>query len=284
MNTKALKLKIARTAGFCFGVKRAIELAENTRPRKRRIFTLGPLIHNPQEVERLETKGIKTIRKIGSQKDITLIIRTHGIPSGYKEKLEKKEIRIVDATCPFVKRAQDIVKKLKKEKYQVIIVGEKTHPEVAALVSYGGKDCRVVENIQEIKKLKLKHNVGVISQTTQIPKKFEEIIELIKLTRPRLKVFNTICRATVDRQAEAEELAGRSDVMIIVGGKNSGNTRRLYDISDKVAPTHLVETASEVKSSWFKGKKSVGITAGASTPDWIIEEVKNKIENIYAGL
>lgn len=270
-------IKIAETAGFCFGVRRAIELAENTKDGKGGIYTLGPLIHNPQEVRRLEKKGIRTIQNISGKKDITLIIRTHGIPSGYKEKLKQKKLKVVDATCPFVKRAQDIVKKLKKDNFQVIIVGEKTHPEVVALVSYGGGKCRVIEDKSGIESCKLAQNVGVLSQTTQIPDKFDEVIKLLKKKRPNLKVFNTICRATVARQAEAKELAKKSDVMIIAGGKNSGNTRRLFDISNKYTPTHLVETAGELKKNWFTGKKRVGITAGASTPDWIINEVKEKI-------
>ncbi|MHB9155183.1 MAG: 4-hydroxy-3-methylbut-2-enyl diphosphate reductase [Endomicrobiales bacterium] len=277
MNTKII---IAKSAGFCFGVRRAITLAEKTAGRKRTIYTLGPLIHNPQEVQRLARRGIKLIKDPARLKEGTLILRTHGIPAAVRRRLETKKVRLVDATCPFVKRAQDIVQELTEDDVQVVIVGEKTHPEVVALVSYGRGKCRVVEKPSDARKLKLEGRVFVVSQTTQTPENFKTIARYLKNTHANVSTFNTICRATIDRQNAASRLARRVEAMIVVGGKNSGNTRRLAQICRARARTHHIETAAELKAAWFKGVRRIGLTAGASTPDWIIQEVKGTIEGI----
>jgi 4-hydroxy-3-methylbut-2-enyl diphosphate reductase len=274
------KIKVAKTAGVCFGVKRAIELAEKTAKGKTKVYTLGPLIHNPQEVNRLSKNGIKSIKSPWRLKNETLILRTHGIPLAFKKKLEMKKLHLVDAACPFVKRAQDIVRKLTQENYQVIIIGDKIHPEVTALVSYGLGKCEVVERKSDINKIKLEKKVGIVSQTTQSKKNFDEIITVLKKKRPDIKIFNTICKATVDRQTEASNVARSVDLMIVVGGKNSGNTRRLYEICRGYTKTYHIETAKEIKPAWFKNAETVGLTAGASTPDWIIKDVENKIKYI----
>jgi 4-hydroxy-3-methylbut-2-enyl diphosphate reductase len=280
-NTKSMpKVVIAKSAGFCFGVRRAITLAEKTAQNKKGIYTLGPLIHNPQEVKRLEKNGVKSIADPRRLKDATLIIRTHGIPAPLMEKLQRQKLTIVDATCPFVKRAQDIVKRLHSEGCQVVIVGERTHPEVVALVSYGGPSCSVVESTAGLRTIKLLDKVGIVSQTTQTPDNFTTVLGAIKKARPGVKVFNTICRATMDRQTEAKSLAKRMDVMVVVGGKNSGNTRRLAEICGAYTRTYPIETAMELKNAWFHGARKIGITAGASTPDWIIKKVKDTIISI----
>jgi len=272
-----MKIIIADKAGFCFGVRRAVSIAEESVAKRKEIYTFGPLIHNPQEIVRLESIGVKTLDKPNSKKGSVLVIRTHGIPDGLAEKIKAKGVKLVDATCPFVKRAQEIVKDLSDKGYQVIIAGDREHPEVKALTSYGGKFCRVVENAAEVKKIKLKDKIGVISQTTQDPYNFKEIVECIKKHSPSAKTHNTICRATIDRQESARKLAKKVDLLIVVGGKNSGNTRRLYEIASEIVKTKWIETQNEIKPQWFVGVKTVGITAGASTPHWIIEEVKNKI-------
>ncbi len=272
-----MKIKIARTAGFCFGVRRAIDLADKTLKANKKIYTLGPLIHNPQEVKRLERKGIKPVKSPGKLKGVTLILRTHGIPSGLRKDLERKDLTLVDAACPFVKRAQKIVKELAGTARQIIIVGERTHPEVVALVSYGKGKCAVVENKKDLKKLKLADEVSVLSQTTQARENFKGIVAELKHCGVKVKAYDTICRATIDRQSEASRLAKEVDVMIVVGGKNSGNTRRLYQICRRYTKTYLIETAGQLKKSWFKEKGTAGITAGASTPDWIVKEVTKKI-------
>jgi (E)-4-hydroxy-3-methyl-but-2-enyl pyrophosphate reductase len=205
-------------------------------------------------------------------------LRTHGIPHGLKEKLKYQNLDIVDATCPFVKKAQDIVEKLATARKKILIVGEKKHPEIKALVSYGGSRCYVVEKASDLKKIDLSGNICVVSQTTQSPKNFNNFVSTIKKINPRAAIYNTICKATIDRQTAAKELSRKVEVMIVVGGKNSGNTKRLAQICSKCTKTYYVETASEIKKDWFNGVDKIGISAGASTPDWIIKEVRKKIE------
>ena len=275
-----MKILVADSSGFCFGVKRAIDLAEEIAGKSKEVYTFGPLIHNPQEVARLEKENIKVVEDYSQIEKGVLVLRTHGIPLGIYESLSKKEnIKIVDATCPFVKRAQDIVKKLSDHSEQIVIVGEKTHPEVVALVSYGKGKCLVVEDKKDIKNVKKTDIIYVVSQTTQSPKKFDKIVnEIEKISK--VEVFNTICKATFDRQSAAEKLAKEADVMIVIGGKNSGNTTRLYQICSAITKTYHIENVDEIEKSWFDNVKEVGITAGASTPDWIIENIKRRIKEV----
>ncbi|GMO65622.1 MAG: 4-hydroxy-3-methylbut-2-enyl diphosphate reductase [Endomicrobiia bacterium] len=280
-----LKIKIANNAGFCFGVKRAINLAEKTADKERKVYTLGPIIHNPQEVKRLEKKRIKILTDINKIKNGSIILRTHGIPFNLHKKLIKnKDINIIDATCPFVKRAQIIMKQLStdlnsKDKI-VIIVGERVHPEVIALMSYSNNGrCVVIENVVEAQNFKFIGDLNIVSQTTQTPENFENIVEILK-KQHGVKVYNTICKATFDRQKSAEKLAKNVDLMIVVGGKNSGNTTRLTQICSANTNTYHIETVGSIKEEWFKDIDSVGLTAGASTPDWIIKEVEEKVKEI----
>lgn len=275
-----MKIKIAKTAGFCFGVRRAIDLALATVKGKKQVYTLGPLIHNPQEVKRLAQKGIKPVTTPGRLKKATLILRTHGIPSTLRKTLEKKDLTLVDAACPFVKRAQAIVKELAGTARQIIIVGEKVHPEVVALVSYGNGKCVVAENAGDLKKIKFAGRVSVLSQTTQTHENYKSVIAGLRKRGVKVSSFDTICRATIDRQSEASRLAKKVDAMVVVGGKNSGNTRRLCEIGKKFTRAYHIETAGQLKKSWFKGTGTVGITAGASTPDWIVRQVKDRIKQL----
>ncbi len=275
-----MEIKVADSSGFCFGVKRAIDLAEQIAEINKEVYTFGPIIHNPQEVERLERKNIKVIEDFSKIEKGVLVLRTHGIPLDVYNKLsEKKNIKLIDAACPFVKRVQDIVKELSTDKKteQIVIVGEKNHPEVVAAVSYGNGKCLVVEDKKDIKNVKKTDIIYIVSQTTQSRKKFDEIVkEIAKISK--VKVFNTICQATFDRQSAAEKLAKEADVMIVIGGKNSGNTTRLYQICSAITKTYHVENVDEIKKFWFDNVKKAGITAGASTPGWIIEKIKTKIE------
>ncbi|MDR1511846.1 MAG: 4-hydroxy-3-methylbut-2-enyl diphosphate reductase [Endomicrobium sp.] len=280
-----LKIRIANSSGFCFGVKRAVNLAEEAVEKGRKVYALGPIIHNPQEVERLKKKRIKILADINKIESGFIVLRTHGIPLNIHKKLIKnKNISIIDATCPFVKRAQIIIKQLStginfKNKI-VIIVGEKIHPEVVALMSYGksGK-CVVVENEMEARNFKGHGDLNIVSQTTQAPENFENIVEILK-KQHKVKVHNTICKATFDRQRSAEKLAKSVDLMIVIGGKNSGNTTRLAQICSTNTNTYHIETVNGIKEKWLKNIGSVGLTAGASTPDWIIKEVEKKIKEI----
>jgi 4-hydroxy-3-methylbut-2-enyl diphosphate reductase len=282
-----LRIKIAENAGFCFGVRRAINLAEKAVGKKSKVYTLGPVIHNPQEVKRLEKKGVKTLKDPEKVKSGSIILRTHGIPFNLHKRLEgNKNINVIDAACPFVKRAQNTVKRLSldiksKDKKTIIVVGEKTHPEVVALVSYGNGKCIVVENIKEAQKFRGIGDLNIVSQTTQTPENFNNIVRVLK-KRYKTKVYNTICKATLDRQKAAEKLAKSVDLMIVIGGKNSGNTTRLAQICSGKTKTHHIETACSIKENWFKNINSVGLAAGASTPDWIIKEIEMKIKEVGA--
>lgn len=277
-----VKITIAESAGFCFGVKRAIDLVQDIASKNDKVYTFGPLIHNPQEIQRLEKENIKVVEDFSKIEKGVLVLRTHGIQLNIYEKLlMKKNIKLVDATCPFVKRAQDIVKELSKDinTKQIIIVGEKRHPEVVALVSYGKEKCLIVEDKKDVKNVKKTDIIYVVSQTTQSPRNFDRIVEEISKIS-KVKVFNTICRATFDRQSSAKKLAKEVDVMIVIGGKNSGNTTRLYQICSNITKTYHIETVDEIEKSWFKNMDKIGITAGASTPDWIINNIERRIEEL----
>ena len=286
-----VEIIVAPNAGFCFGVKRAVKLAEEASSLTRegvRVYTLGPIIHNPQEVGRLASKGVKPLEDEELREGDAVIIRSHGIPPEKERELRKKGLRVIDATCPYVKAVHEAVCKLSEEGYFVVLVGEKNHPEVVGTLGYlrecGGKGI-VVENLEELEEAYRHERIGVVSQTTQNERFFKEVVGELALWVKELKVINTICNATSVRQEDVYRIAPNVDVMIIVGGKNSGNTRRLYNISKSLNPnSYHIETAEELDPSWFEGVKRVGITAGASTPDWIIEDVRVKIEEICREL
>lgn len=277
-----MKIYVTKTAGFCFGVKRAINTANKCAEKTSgEIFTLGPIIHNPQVVDRLEDQNIFAKSGLDEIDSGTMIIRSHGVRVEEYEQAKEKNLDVVDATCPFVKKAQDYVSLLKDEGYAVIVVGEKEHPEVKGLVSYGGGDVRVVASAEELTGMPRKKKIGIVAQTTLAKKKLEEVVSFCLNKTSELKVYNTICNSTSIRQSESAELAEKVDVMIVVGGKNSGNTRRLVEICKAIQPaTHHVELSSEIDSSWLEGAESVGVTSGASTPDWIIEGVVERIRSI----
>ncbi len=281
-----VEIIVAPHAGFCFGVRRAVKLAEGSSGSEERVFTLGPIIHNPQEVGRLRNLGVVPLEG-DPEKGSAVIIRSHGIPPEKEKELREKGVRLIDATCPYVKAVHEAVCTLAREGYFIVIVGEKNHPEVIGTLGYlkmcGGEGV-VVESREDLREVLGKERVGVVSQTTQSEKFFKEIVGEIALWVRELKVINTICNATSVRQEDVYTLAPSVDVMIVVGGKNSGNTRRLYSIARELNPrTYHIETPDELDPEWFTGVKKVGITAGASTPDWIIEAVKVRIEEICAG-
>lgn len=277
--SKNIEVLIAKNAGFCFGVKRAIDMAFDAARKCERVYTLGPIIHNPQEIEKLKSEGVLITDNIDDDSIKTLIIRTHGVSEDISNKLAKKSYKVIDATCPFVKKAQQYAKLLKEEGYQVVIIGDKEHPEVKGLMSYAGEDVVVVNANDPMPRIKSR--VGIIVQTTQpvdVLKRFlNDIVEYAK----EIKVFNTICNSTALRLKETKEISKKVDVMIVVGGKNSANTTQLAQMCrSELIPTYHIETASEIKREWFIKADRVGVTAGASTPDWIIKEVEEFIRNI----
>lgn len=272
-----MQIKLAKKYGFCFGVKRAIKIAEQNRGG----ITLGPLIHNYQEIERLKTNfNVALGENYKDAKDgSTLIIRTHGIPKNDLAEIKSKNFNIVDATCPFVTKPQQIVSDMSEQGYLVVIFGDAEHPEIKGVMSYGNSI--VVSNIDELAAHKLPRKVALISQTTKQIEKFKEIASCLIETCHEVRIFNTICNATFDNQRAARELSKEVDVMIIVGGRTSSNTKQLLMIAkENCNDSYLIEEESELDSAWFVDKEVCGITAGASTPDWIVENVKKKIEQM----
>jgi len=281
----SVKVIVAPHAGFCFGVERAIELAEEASKYSRegkKVFTYGPLIHNPQEVERLRSLGVEVLKDENLlDKNTVLILRSHGIPPQKERELRKKGVKIVDATCPYVKAVHEAVQKLVSEGYFVVLIGEKNHPEVLGTWGYlkeSGGEGIIVESLEDLKPALNRPKVGIIAQTTQNEQFFKEVVGETSVWVNELKVINTICNATSVRQEEVRELAPRVDVMIIIGGKNSGNTTRLYKIAKSLNDrSYHIETEKELKREWFENAKTVGVSAGASTPKWIINKVVNRI-------
>lgn len=278
-----MRIIMAKRAGFCFGVKRAMDIAfDMARKGHGGVYTLGPIIHNPQVVEKLDKAGVEAVKNMSNlkKKDArAVIIRTHGIPRGEMENLLKDGYEIIDATCPFVKNAQHYAKLLKQEGYKVVILGDREHPEVKGLMSFAGKDALVVNDVSEYPPIKGK--VGVVVQTTQQVENLKRLLTVAVEHSKELKVYNTICNSTALRLKETEEMAGKADVMVIVGGKNSANTTQLAKLCASLSvPTYHIETKEELLDEWFAGAKIVGITAGASTPEWIINEVHERIKHI----
>ena len=274
-----MEIFIVKKAGFCFGVKRAVDMAFNVADdTSQSAVTLGPIIHNPQVIEKLGEKGIEAVDTIPDNSSI-IIIRTHGIEQDLYEKIKRSGHDAIDATCPFVKKAQEYAELLSKEGYQVLILGDSNHPEVKGIKSYAEDGASVITASSTLPKLKKK--VGIVVQTTQPLDALKGLIARIIGKVTELKVYNTICNSTAERLKETEKMAKKVDLMIVVGGKNSANTTQLKKLCESIGiRSYHIETASEIKKSWLRGTTKVGITAGASTPEWIIEEVKDKLMHI----
>ncbi len=281
-----MKIIVAPSAGFCFGVKRAVNMALEAAEQCKSseiLNTLGPIIHNPQVVKSLEDKGVFSIDDIEKGHFDTILIRSHGVKSETMETLKSKGVKIIDATCPFVKKAQNYINTAALNGYFIIMVGDKNHPEVQSVISFArGDRFLVINKVEDLKKVPLSEKIAVISQTTQDVNFYKNIVgEIKKIAKEDIVIFETICDATIDKQEESKVLASNVDVMIVVGGYNSANTNKLQNICKEIQPsTYHIETESEIKNEWFSNAKIVGITAGASTPDWIIEKVLKKIQEI----
>ena len=275
-----MKIITAKRAGFCFGVKRALDITlDIAKKDKKGVYTLGPLIHNPQVIEKLKNEAIVPIDDIEDKNIKSLIIRTHGIPYYLYDTIRSRGVNIIDATCPFVKKAQQYAQQLKESGYQVVILGDINHPEVRGIMSYAGEDVIVIDNSTVLPRLKSK--VGIVVQTTQPIESLKKLLSNIIAHVKEVKVYNTICSSTALRLKETEDMARVVDAMVVVGGKNSANTTQLTNLCKSLGVrTYHVETASEIDSAWFKDIKKVGITAGASTPHWIISEVEQKVCDI----
>ncbi|MEE1043416.1 MAG: bifunctional 4-hydroxy-3-methylbut-2-enyl diphosphate reductase/30S ribosomal protein S1, partial [Clostridia bacterium] len=274
-----MEIKLAKYAGFCFGVKRAMDIVlENADVSTDKIFTLGPLIHNDQVVEYLESKGVFTANNIDDIPDeSTVIIRTHGIPKDLYNKLEDKKCNIIDATCPFVKKIHNIVYKHYNEGYQIIIVGDSNHPEVIGINGWCNNSAHIISSEEDFGKICIEKPLCIVVQTTFSLKVWNNIKKFVKTSCQSVQFFDTICSATEDRQTEAEKMADEVDTVIVIGGKHSSNTKKLVDIcKSRCADTYHIETVSELPNETWNNRY-IGVTAGASTPEWIIKEVISKM-------
>ncbi len=275
-----MKIELARGAGFCFGVKRAVNIALKTvREVDPPVYTIGPIIHNPQVVEKLRQQGIIPVAEITDLPPGIVIIRSHGIHPDLRQQIKESGHRVIDATCPFVRRAQNYADQLNKEGFKTVIVGKKDHPEVEGLLGHSGQKAVVVYDSLDLKQLGGQERIGVIAQTTTPFSQFQQVVlKLLEKTK-ELRVYNTTCSSTEKRQKETANLARRADLMLIMGGKNSANTSRLAELCRQIGTeTHHIETAAELLPEWLKGKSLVGVSTGTSTPHWIIDGLIKKLK------
>ena len=268
-----MEVILAEYLGFCYGVKRAIKIARENAGAENSC-TLGPIIHNPQMVEKLRDEGVGTVDVVSDlPPGGTIIIRSHGVGPSVYDAARTRGLKLVDATCPHVAKAQTAAKTLAEEGRTVVIVGEKKHPEVQSIFEWSNKTAYIVETCQEARTLPLTEHLGIVSQTTFSGDMFKKIVGVLLDKSRDVKILRTICTATDQRQKAAVDLAAKVDLMIVIGGKNSANTTRLAQLCAEVCSTRHIETAAELNDEWFLNKSKIGITAGASTPDWIIKEV-----------
>ncbi len=288
------KIKKIKNAGFCYGVERAYNLAvKELKENKNTVYSLGDLIHNKQVVNELAQLGSKPVKSLSeieniNNSDSSIIIRAHGISKETSNKIRQKGLKIIDATCPFVKVPQNAVKDYGKKGYFIFIAGDEGHPEVEGIKSYVDKNQRmIISDVSELNSDIFNKNrpkkATLVSQTTLSFEIFSKIALFLIKEIEELVVINSICDATNVRQKETRELARKSDIMIVIGGRHSANTKRLLQISAEYTEAIQIETEDELKKGWFENKDNIGITAGASTPNKIIERVENTIKNFFNG-
>lgn len=278
-----MEVTVAKSAGFCFGVRRAVDMVYGEAESHGKVYTLGPIIHNELVVEDLKKKGvfpIDSLEEVPPGKDATIIIRSHGITKQAYEELEKSGLRIVDATCPFVKKIHNIVREKKREGCEIVVVGSASHPEVQGICGWCDNECTVIQTTEEAENFYCsgEKTVCLVAQTTFNYKKFEDIVDILCKKSYDILVMNTICNATEERQTEAGTIARKSDAMIVIGGKHSSNTQKLYEICRaECGNTHFIQTLDDLDLNLFQSFRSVGITAGASTPNNLIKEVQSYV-------
>ena len=280
-----MEVNVAKTAGFCFGVKRAVDqVYEQTEKEKgKKIYTYGPIIHNEEVVKDLRSRGVEVIHseeELAALTEGIVIIRSHGVPKGIYDLLEERKLQYVDATCPFVKKIHNIVKKASEEGSHVIIIGNPEHPEVQVIMGWSLLPVTVIQDAEEAEQLSLpeEQKICIVSQTTFNYNKFKDLVEIISKKRYDISVLNTICNATKERQTEAKSIAKGVDAMIVIGDKHSSNTQKLFEICKKACNnTYYIQTLDDLDMNQLRSVETVGITAGASTPNNIIEEVQNNV-------
>jgi len=277
-----MKIELAEKYGFCFGVKRAIKIAEENQNSA----TYGPLIHNSKEIARLDKDF-----KVGLVEDVKTfqsgdkaIVRTHGIEKKELAQLHSSNVDVVDATCPFVTKPQEIAQEMSEAGYDVIIFGDAVHPEIKGVKSYATYGANVVMSIEDLEHLHLKEKIALIAQTTRQVEDYMKIANYLIPRHKEVRVFNTICNATFENQEAVRKIAAVADITIIIGGKNSSNTKQLFGIAqENCKDSYHIEDENDLEYGWFKNKQFCAISAGASTPDWIIQNVVNSIEKEING-
>ena len=274
-----MEVLLARENGFCFGVKKAVELTEAAAESGKPVYNLGQVVHNPKISERLAARGVKVISDPAEAGSGIVVIRAHGVPPAMRASIEEHGLECIDATCSLVLRAQRFTKQLADEGYKVIILGTPAHPEVVGLVGFAGNDYTIVETKDEWEKLPKMKKAGVVSQSTQPPWAFKELVGHVAEISQEMKVFNTVCPVTIKRQNAATELAGETDMIVVVGGKNSANTRELVNLARMQGKTaYHIEHSTELEPSWLTGIARVGLIGGCSTPMETLLEVKERAE------
>ena len=274
-----MKIKLAENYGFCFGVKRAIKIAEENQHSA----TYGPLIHNSKEIDRLkENFDVSLTDNLESFKTgDKAVIRTHGIPKDELSTLQERNVNIIDATCPYVTKPQQICEQMSQEGYDIVIFGDEKHPEIKGVKSYAIYGAKVVLSVEELQSMHFKEKIAVVAQTTRKIAEYQEVCNYLIARHKEVRVFNTICNATFENQDAAKALAQEADVMIIIGGKNSSNTKQLHSIAEaNCSESYHIEDEGDLEASWFYNKKLCGISAGASTPDWLIDNVIKAIKKL----
>lgn len=278
-----MKVIVAQSAGFCYGVRRALELVEKTVASHRNaVFTLGPLIHNPQAIARLEEAGVRSVSNLGDVPAKSVIVMpTHGVPRDVVTHAKKLGLTVVDATCPYVRKVHRLAEDLVRDGYQIIVLGDRHHSEVRGILSRAGDNAIAISGIEELRDIELGEHVGILAQTTQSVERYKQVVAAVSQKIKDVRASNTICSATLERQRDALALTEHADVVVVVGGRNSANTRRLAEICQSTnIPTYQVEVEDEIDPAWLTNARIVGVTAGASTPDWIISSVVERLLTI----
>jgi 4-hydroxy-3-methylbut-2-enyl diphosphate reductase len=281
---RKLKIILSKKMGFCFGVKKSVNLAKNAlKARKDNLYMLGSIINNPQVIEYFTKKGVKIADNLDevSEKS-TIITRTHGISPTILKKAYQKRLSVIDTTCPYVRKVQKLARYLYEKDYFIVVYGDKKHPEVLSLLDTIQNNALVINSIPDAEKITIKKKIGFISQTTKNTYDFYKLSTVLLSRAEELRIFNTICKSTTERQKSVLELAKEVDVMLVIGGKESANTIRLAEIGkNHGVKTYHIETKNQIKCKWFHPEDKVGITSGASTPDWVINEVIDKLKEWY---
>ncbi len=277
---------MAKTAGFCWGVRRTMEKAfETIEEVEGPVVTLGPVIHNPQALKRLEESGVEVKAQVSEILDgTTVVVRTHGAIKSELALAKARGLSVVDGTCPYVKVPQVMVQRMSREGYHILVLGDATHAEIKGVVSFAEGPVTVVAPGGAVPDLPGVKKVGVVCQTTLQGEHFKHFVAECSVRFKEVRVYNTICYDTDERQTEARELASSVDAVLVVGGRASANTRHLAEICEELQPrTHHIETATEIKPAWFQGVEVLGISAGASTPDWVIDEVVKRVNELTSA-